>query len=64
MMLLKLGAHPIEYTKIKNMRDHRLPKQAWNIRRYVQKLQKPIRTKSSHLVGCITKWFKRWGIKR
>ena len=48
-------------TKVKNMLDHRLLKQAWN----GCKVQKTNKTK---ILSCgwvleIRKWFKRWGIK-
>ena len=70
VMVLKIGAQPIEVldmqrvymyiTKVKNMLDHRLPKQAWNIG---CKLQKIIREIFSHLVRCLRlKWFNIWGV--
>ena len=70
-MILLLGAHPIEiqtiqrvykYTEVKNMCDHRLPKQAWNIWRNVQKTNEN-KILSSGWVLDIMKWFKVSGIK-
>ena len=44
-------------TKVKNMHDHWLPKQAWNTRCKVQKTNK-----SSKALD-IMKWFTRWVVK-
>ena len=49
-------------TKVKNMLDHRLPKQAWILGCNIQKTNKSKMLSSSWVLN-IMKWFKRWGVK-
>ena len=49
-------------TKVKNMPDHRLPKQAWSIGCKVQETNSSKIISSAYVVD-IMKWFKRWGGK-
>ena len=68
IMLLEIGARPIEvlvmpmsiqvYHKVKNMPDHRLPRQARNIQWKVQKINKSKITSFGQVLD-IMRWFKR-----